>query len=151
MLAAGDHFGWKVVEGSAECCATRCRGVDGPTEVCELEIAVQADEDVLWLDVAVDDVLCVAVVDGVAHLDDVVCRRLLVESFSVAEHFEELTARCVLDDEVDASLVPEEPVEADDVRVAQLRLNFDLAAELAFHGFLLELGFVEDLDSNNEL
>lgn len=33
----------------------------GPAKVCNLELALHAQQQVLWLDVAVDDVLCMAV------------------------------------------------------------------------------------------
>ena len=151
VLLPSHHFRRKIIERATKSRPAGRRRVHGPPEVRELEVAVQADENVLRLDVAVNDVLRVAVVDCVRHLNDVTRCRLLVEALCVAEHLEELAARGVLDDEVDARLVPEVSVEPDDVRVAEVGLDLDLAAQLAFHGFLLELGFVEDLDSDNEL
>mgnify|MGYP001202434070 CR=1 FL=1 len=51
------------------------RRVDAPAKVCELEVAVDADEDVLGLDVAVDYVLGVQVRERVGHLGDVLRAR----------------------------------------------------------------------------
>ena len=39
----------------------------GPAEVCDLQRVLQANENVLWLDVSVDDVLGVAVLDGLQN------------------------------------------------------------------------------------
>jgi hypothetical protein len=52
--------------------------VDGPAKVGELEFAVDAEQEVLGLDVAVDDVLAVQVRERVGHLRDILCsgRRL---------------------------------------------------------------------------
>lgn len=48
--------------------------MDRPPKVADLELAVDPDEDVLGLDVAVDDVLGVEVRQGVGHLGDVLLR-----------------------------------------------------------------------------
>lgn len=120
VLAACDHFWWKVVEGPAESGTAGCWGMDRPSEVCKLEISVQANKDVLWFDIAVDDVLGVAVMDGVAHLNNVGCGGLLVEPFCITKHLEQLSTGCVFDNEVDASLVPEVAVKPDDVGMAQV-------------------------------
>jgi hypothetical protein len=63
-----DHLGREVVERAAEGRPAVRRGVDGPAKVADLQVAVQAEEDVFRLDVAVDDVLRVQVVERVGHL-----------------------------------------------------------------------------------
>ena len=45
--------------------------MNAPSEIRDLDLAVDADEDVLGFDVAVDDVLFVQVVEGEGHLVDV--------------------------------------------------------------------------------
>ena len=71
MLLALDHLGREVVERAAERRATIARRVHAPAKVANLELAVDPEEEVLGLDVAVDDVLRVQVAERVGHLGDV--------------------------------------------------------------------------------
>ena len=66
-----DHLGRQVVKCSAECRAPRMRRVHRPTKVCNLELAPEVEQQVLWLDVAVDHVLGVAVVERAGQRLDV--------------------------------------------------------------------------------
>lgn len=66
-----DHLGRQVVKCSAECRAPRMRRVHRPTKVCNLELAPEIEQQVLWLDVAVDHVLGVAVVERAGQRLDV--------------------------------------------------------------------------------
>lgn len=65
------HLRGQVVEGAAQGAAPAVGRVHGPAKVCDLEVPAQADEQVLRLDVAVDDVLGVAVGQGARQLRDV--------------------------------------------------------------------------------
>lgn len=74
VMFAFDHFWRKVVERAAERpSAVRWR-VHAPPKISNLELAVDAKEDVLGLDVAVDDVFAVEVMQCVGHLGNVLCR-----------------------------------------------------------------------------
>lgn len=64
LAARLEHLRGQVVEGAAHGLAAVVGGVDAPAKVGDLELAVDADEDVLGLDVAVDDVLAVQVAQG---------------------------------------------------------------------------------------
>ena len=66
-----DHLGRQVVKCSAECRAPRMRRVHRPTKVCNLELAPEVEQQVLWLDVAVDHMLGVAVVERAGQRLDV--------------------------------------------------------------------------------
>ena len=66
-----DHLGRQVVKCSAECRAPRMRRVHRPTKVCNLELAPEIEQQVLWLDIAVDHVLGVAVVERAGQRLDV--------------------------------------------------------------------------------
>jgi hypothetical protein len=66
-----DHLGREVVERAAERRAARGGGMDGPAEIRDLEVAALADEEVLGLDVAVDDVLAVHLVERLGERCDV--------------------------------------------------------------------------------
>lgn len=125
--------------------------MDTPSEVGDLELSVQADHDVFWFDVSVDYVLAVAVVDCIAHLDDVLGGGLLVEASSVSEDLEELTTSCVFENKVDSGVVVEVSVHSDDVGMPELGLDLNLTAELVLNGGFLELGLVENLETDDEL
>ena len=94
--------------------------MDGPAEIGKLELTIQTDENVLWLDITVDDVLGVAVVDGVGHLDDVASSSLLIEALLITKEFEEFTTGGVFDDKIDTCLVPEISIKSDDVWMAEM-------------------------------
>ena len=70
-----------------------------PSKVCKLD-RTKAVEQVLWLDVPVDYILRVDVLEGLAHLRDVV-RRLgfrVARGWLTFQVFVELTLRAVLKD-----------------------------------------------------
>ena len=52
-----NHLGREVVQGSAQGLAAVVGRVDGPAKVANLELPVEANQEILRLDVAVDDVL----------------------------------------------------------------------------------------------
>ena len=66
-----DHLGRQVVERAAEGRAARMRRVHRPTKVCNLELSPEIEQQVLWLDIAVDHVLRVAVVERAGQRLDV--------------------------------------------------------------------------------
>ena len=66
-----DHLGRQVVERAAEGRAPRMRRVHRPTKVCNLELSPEIEQQVLWLDIAVDHVLGVAVVERAGQRLDV--------------------------------------------------------------------------------
>ena len=74
MLFTVDHLGRKIVQGSAECLTAIAGRMDTPAEIADLEIALDAKQQILWLDVAMNDVLAVEVGQCVCHLGDVLWR-----------------------------------------------------------------------------
>lgn len=45
------------------------RCVDTPSEICNLQLSIVADQQILWLDVSVDDFLLMAISKCVGHLE----------------------------------------------------------------------------------
>ena len=124
--------------------------VHRPSEIGQLELALQTHEEVLELDVAVDHVLAVTIFQGARELIDVLGRALLVERacrpvLCWIDHLEKLALRGELQDQVDLFLGVEVPVEAQDVRVAQVGHDLHLAAQLMLEIGVSELLYVEPL------
>ena len=71
VFSALDHLGWEVIEGAAEGGPPVTGGVYAPAEIANLELAVDAQEEILGLDISVDDVLGVEIGERVGHLIDV--------------------------------------------------------------------------------
>ena len=66
------HHLWReVVERSTEGMPPVARRMHAPAEISQLELAINAEQQVLGLDVPVDDVLAVQVGEGIGHLRDV--------------------------------------------------------------------------------
>ena len=151
VLPPLDHLGGEVVEGAAQGVAAGGRGVDRPAEVGDLDLALRPDEEVLRLDVAVDDVLRVAVGQGLAEVGDVPGRGALGEPAAVGQFLVQLASGTVLEDEVDALLVEEVAEHPEDVAVAQVGLDLDLAAELMLDAGLEELGLLQHLEGDDVL
>ena len=84
----------------------------GPAEVRDLQLAVQSQEQVLGLDVTMNNMLLVAVAESSSHLEDVSRRFLFAEPTLRREALVELAAGGVLEDQIDALLVPEVAVHA---------------------------------------
>lgn len=66
----GEYFWADVIDGATESLPV-LGGMDSPAEVRQLDHSSAADEDVLGLQVAVDDVQAVEVLHGLDHLPDV--------------------------------------------------------------------------------
>jgi hypothetical protein len=53
VLASFNQLGWEIIEGSAESSALVTRGVNAPTKVADLQLAVDAEKVVrfvvLWM------------------------------------------------------------------------------------------------------
>jgi hypothetical protein len=71
MRLALYHFRREVIERAAQGRPAIRRGMDGPSKVANLQIAIQAEQDVLGLDIPVDDVFRVKVFERVCHLSNV--------------------------------------------------------------------------------
>jgi hypothetical protein len=124
--------------------------VHSPTEVAHLQRVPHTDQNVLGLDVAVDDVLRMAVLDRLDHLLKIPRRPSLRERTAALQQRIKLAAWSHLKHEVDAPLVVEEAVHAQDVHMSAVRLDFDLAAQLVLYPMLDQLSFVQYLQRENE-
>jgi hypothetical protein len=91
-----------------------------PSEVREFQLTMQPDQDILWFDVAVNDVFRVAVCNRVGHLADEAGGRTLIEPARVTKQLKESTTRGILDDQVNACLVRKIAEEPEDIWMAEL-------------------------------
>ena len=99
MVAPLHHLRREVVERPAQRLAPAVRRVHGPTEVRDLQLALDADEQVFGLDVAVDHVLLVAVQQSLGQRRNVRRRALLAEPLALLELLVQLTACGILEDQ----------------------------------------------------
>jgi len=148
-----DHLGRKIVQRSAHRRASRRRRVYGPPEIGDFKIAFCVEEQVLRFNIPVDHFFAVAVSQGVRHLADVFGRRGVVEAAVglFLHRLVHLAARRELEDEVDARLVVEVAEQAEDVGVAEMRLDLDLSPQLMLHLGFLQLRLEQDLERHDVL
>jgi len=148
-----DHLGRKVVQRSAHRRSPRRRRVNGPPEIGDFKIAFCVEEQVLRFNIPVDHFFAVAVSQGVRHLADVFGRRGVVEAAVglLLHRLVHLAARRELEDEIDARFVVEVAEQAEDVGVAEMRLDLDLSPQLMLHLGLLQLRLEQDLERHDVL
>lgn len=151
LLASGlDHLWRQVVQGSAHGVAAIVGRVHAPAKIADFDLAVDADQNVLGLDVAVHDVLLMQVLERAGHLRDVLRGLPFRELAGFAQVLVQLSFAGELEDEEDALAVVEVAVQAQAVRVRQVRLDFDFAAHLLLDFSLLQFGFVQDFQCADE-
>lgn len=83
--------------------------------------------------------------EGLGQLLDVCGRALFVKALELLQLLVQLAARRILENEIHAGGVVKVAVEAQDVRVAQMRLDFNLAPQLVLHVGLLQLALEKHL------
>lgn len=139
-----EHLRGQVVEGSAHSVAAVVGRVDGPAEIRDFDLAMYTDQDVLWLDVAVHDVLLVEVLERRGHLRNVLGSLPFWKALLAAEMLVEFAFACKFENQEDALRVVKVAEEAQNVGVGEMRLDFDFAADLLLDFALLDLRLVED-------
>lgn len=108
------------------------------------------DHDVLGLDVPVEEFLGVHVVDGGQEVPDDEQRPVLAVPLLPLELGVELPLRAQLHQHVDVVVVVEAPVQLDDVRVAQVRLDLELVDEARQQLLLQDHLLGDDLQGREE-
>mmetsp|Transcript_54283 Transcript_54283/g.168043 ORF Transcript_54283/g.168043 Transcript_54283/m.168043 type:complete len:252 (-) Transcript_54283:59-814(-) len=122
VALALDDLGREVLRRAAERVRPRAWLDDlCKAEICELGVAVLAHQDVLWLQVAVDDVLGVDVREGGRRQRRVELRLLVAELPGPAQVHEELAAADALHDDVDVAVVLGVAEHVDDEGIVDLR------------------------------
>ena len=149
MLTALDHLGGEVVEGTAESGAPVTGRMHAPAKIADFELAVDSEEEILGLDISVNDMLGMEIGKGVGHLVDVDGAASLGEAAVLCELLVKLALAGKFEHEKDALFVMEVTVEAEDVWVPEILLDFDLATDLLLYSGLDDLGLVETLEGEN--
>ena len=114
-------------------------------EVCQQYVAVVAEENVLGLDVAVDEIVAVEVPQGHRDLGNDELSRRLVETLHLEQMSEEVAAIYEVHDEEDAVLIVEDVLRADEERVLHLLEDVQLGLES------VDTGLVDDLVLSDNL
>jgi len=114
-----------------------------PAKIADLEFAIDAQEKILRLDISMDDILSVEVGKCIGHLVDVDSAAPLQEGAILCELLVELAFAGKFKHEKDVLFVMEIAVEAEDVWVSEVLLDFDFTTDLLFHLGLDDLGLVE--------
>ncbi|KAI9454641.1 hypothetical protein BJY52DRAFT_1224973 [Lactarius psammicola] len=133
------------VGDAAEDGALVTQGMHIPAKVADLELAVDAEEEVLRLDVPVDDVLHVEVGEGIGHLVDIDGTAML-RGAVFCELLVKLTFAGKFEHEEDVLIVVEVPVEAENVGVSEILLDLDFTTDLLLNPGLDNFGLVKTLE-----
>ena len=149
MLTALDHLRWEIIERAAEGSAPITRRVHAPAKVADLELAVDAEKQILRLDIPVDDVFRMEVGEGVCHLVDIDGATALREGTKLCELLVELALAGKLEHQENTFLVVEVTVETQYIGVSKVLLDLDLATDLLLHAGLHDLRLVETLEGED--
>ena len=144
------HFRGEVVEGAAHGVTPIIGRMHTPSEVRDFDLPVQAHEDILGFDIAVYHMLPVQEFECTRHLRDILRGEGFGEALRFAEVLVEFAFAGEFEDEEDALAVVEVAVEAQDVGVREVGLDFDFAADLFFHFAVLQFGFVQHFERAHE-
>mmetsp|Transcript_21606 Transcript_21606/g.44583 ORF Transcript_21606/g.44583 Transcript_21606/m.44583 type:complete len:271 (-) Transcript_21606:618-1430(-) len=149
VLLSLDHLRGKVVQRPAHGVPPRSRRVHTPPEIRNLDIVVRPEKQILRLDIPVNDVLRMAVTKRLTEIANELGRRPLRKPPLGSEPLVQLSARTVLQNQIDVLIVVEIAVHPQDVLVPQMRLDFDLAAQLVFAPVAEELRFREAFEGHD--
>ena len=61
VVLSAKHLRWKIIEGTTHGLSPVVRRVYRPTKVTDLDLTVDSNQDVLWLDITVNDMLLVEI------------------------------------------------------------------------------------------
>jgi len=107
-----EHFGCQVLRSAAERISARL-AVLGKSEVCQFEVALLVDQDVLRLQISVNDIQGMQVLEHQRHLRGVKHGMLLSQFALRSQVGEELTTWNIGHQEVEVARVLREPLQAD--------------------------------------
>lgn len=125
--------------------------MSAPAKVWELDYTV-AVQKIFGFDVSMDYFLWMKVLDSSDDLDNISCRFSIIEPLlGWFDHFlKNVHTWSKLENKVDLFVVPEESVQATNIFVFEMTLDFNLCAKLTLNLGFDELLFVKDFECDNE-
>lgn len=111
---------------------------------------MDTDQDILWLDIAMNDMLLVEVLQRRCHLGNVLRGLPFREPLLAPEVLVQLSFAGIFKDQEDALTIVKMTEHPQTIGVCQIRLDLNLATDLLFYLALLELGFVKYLERADE-
>lgn len=145
-----DHLGREVIQRAAHGLPPVVGSMDAPAEIRDLDLAVDADQDVLRLDIPVDNMLAVQVSQRGSHLGNVLGGLPLGEAVRAAKMLIQLALAGELQDQKDTLAVVEVAEHLQDARMAQVALDLNLTTDLALDAAVLDLVLVKNLQGADE-
>lgn len=123
--------------------------MDAPSEVTNLEFAVDSYEEIFWLNIPVDYVFRVEVDESIGHLVDVDGTSPFGKAAVLHELLIHLTLAGEFKHEEDAVLVVEVAVKTKDVGVSKVLLDLDFTSDLFLDLRLYNLLLIEALEGKD--
>ena len=120
-----------------------------PTEVANLELTVNTKQEVLGFDIAVDNVFRMQVRKSVRHLIDVDRAPAFGERTRLVELLIQLALAGEFDHEENPLLVVEIAIQPENIRVPQVLLDLNLAADLFLDTLLHDFRLVQALEGQD--
>lgn len=145
-----DHLGRQIIQGATHGLSPVVGSMHAPPEIGNLELAVDADEDVFGLDVPVDNVLAVQITQGRRHLGNVLGSLPFREAVLPAQVLVQFPLAGELENQKHALIVVEVAKHLQDIGMTEVALNLNLAADLALDASALQLVLVQHLERADE-
>lgn len=121
-----------------------------PSKVRNLNLAMDANENVLWLDVAVHHMFLVEIFESSSHLSDVLCCLPLRKPILSPEMLVQFSFAGEFENEEHSLTVMEMAVKAQDIRMAQITVDFDFSSDLFLDFALLQLALMKHLQGTHK-
>lgn len=146
LVGLDKHLRGQIVQGTTHGLPPVVRRVNTPSEITDLDFAMDTDKDVFGLDITVHDMLLVEIFERGCHLSNVVRSLPFREPVFLSKVLVQFTPASEFQDQKDSLAVVEVAVKSQDVRMTEVALNFDFTSDLFLHAALLQLRFVQDLE-----
>lgn len=126
IFFALDHLWRQVVERAAQRLASTAGRMHRPTKIRDLDVAAMVEQQILWFDVAMDDVVRVAVGESRRQGGDVVSGQWLGEAAGLLQNLVHFTFLTEFENQVDAARVPKVAVQTQHILVTDGKKNIKI-------------------------
>ena len=158
-----DHLGGHILECTTESCSLRIEvsltlgncSFNAPAKIANFENVVSTYEEIFWLQISMDEAIFMQEIKSGDSLDPEVEGFIFSKlRLVITYNMEQIAAQCVINvlkDQIDVLFILETCVEAHNMLVLQLLLDFNLSSESLLQFWRLNTSFVHFLYCNFRL
>lgn len=151
MVSRFDHLRWQVIKSSTHGFSPVVWCMDAPSEIRNLDLTMDTNEDVFWFDISVNDMLLVEVFQSCGHLCDVLSCFPFGEAVLATKMLVQFSLPSELKNKEYAFTIVEVTVKLENIWMPQIALNLNLSSDLPLNTTsMLNLVLVENFQRTNK-